>query len=148
MKPPLSYATNYQQNAFAVVTGHIKVHKHPLNGLPEVFADPDSLNNGIATGNLLRYPYPGEEGSRNVFRGDGYFEQDGSVSKTWKTFREQSLHFAWEVFNVTNSARFDTSPVTQYGGLNTQVTSGAGFGIYSNMLVQPRKQQFSLRYDF
>lgn len=148
VKPPLSYATNYQQNAFAVVTGHIAIHKHLLNGLPEVFANPDALNNGIATGNLLRYPYPGEEGSRNVFRGDGYFEQDASISKTWKTFHEQSLHLAWEVFNVSNSARFDTSSVTQYGGLNTQVTSGEGFGIYSNMLVQPRKQQFSLRYDF
>jgi hypothetical protein len=66
--PSLSYATNYQQNAFAEVTGHIKIHKHLLNGLPEVFADPDSLHNGIAIANLLRYPYPGEEGSRNVFR--------------------------------------------------------------------------------
>jgi hypothetical protein len=146
--PPLSYATNYQQPTFAVVTGHIKTHKHLLNGLPEVFADPDALNNGIATGHLLRFPYPGEEGSRNAFRGDGYFEQDGSLAKTWKTFREQSLHFAWEVFNVSNSARFDTSAVSSLGGLNIQVTSGAGFGIYSSALVQSRKQQFSLRYDF
>lgn len=148
VKPPLSYATNYQQNTFATVTGHIPTHKHLLNGLPEVFADPDSLNNGIATATLLRYPYPGEEGSRNVFRGDGYFEQDASVSKTWRVYREQSLHLSWEVFNVSNSARFDTSAVSSLGGLNTQVTSGAGFGIYSSMLVQPRKQQFSLRYDF
>lgn len=146
--PPLSYATNYQQPTFAVVTGHIKIHKHLLNGLPEVFADPDALNNGIATGHLLRFPYPGEEGSRNAFRGDGYFEQDASLAKTWKTFREQSLHFAWEVFNVSNSARFDTSAVSSLGGLNIQVTSGAGFGIYSSSLVQSRKQQFSLRYDF
>ncbi|HYK34872.1 TonB-dependent receptor [Alloacidobacterium sp.] len=146
--PPLSYATNYQQNTFAVVTGHISTHKHLVNGLPEVFADPDALNNGIATGNLLRFPYPGEEGSRNFFRGDGYFEQDTGVSKSWKTFREQSLHFSWEVFNVSNSARFDTSAISSLGGLNTQVTSGAGFGIYSSQLVQSRKQQFSLRYDF
>ncbi|MCL6464355.1 MAG: carboxypeptidase-like regulatory domain-containing protein [Acidobacterium ailaaui] len=146
--PPLSYATNYQQPSFAVVTGPIKIHKHLLNGLPEVFADPNSLNNGIATGFPLRYPYPGEEGSRNAFRGDGYFEPDASLAKTWKTVHEQSLHFAWEVFNVTNSARFDTSAVSSLGGLNIQVTSGAGFGIYSSTLVQSRKQQFSLRYDF
>src|SRR5579875_1938464 len=72
---------------------------------------------------------------------DGYFEPDASRAKTWKTVHEQSLHFAWEVFNVTNSARFDTSAVSSLGGLNIQVTSGAGFGIYSSTLVQSRKQQ-------
>jgi hypothetical protein len=132
-----------------VVTGHISVHKHlTSSGLPEVFADPDALNNGIATGSPLRFPYPGEGGSRNAFRGDGYFEPDGSLSKSWKIHEEQTLRFAWEVFNVTNSARFDTSPISINGGLNTAVTSGAGFGIYSSQLVQSRKQQFSLRYDF
>lgn len=147
--PPLSYATDYQQNTPAVVTGPIKIHKHLIaGGSPEVFADPNSLNNGIATGHPLRYPYPGEGGSRNAFRGDGYFEQDASISKVWKTFHDQTLRFAWEVFNVTNSSRFDTSPISSNGGLNTQVTSGAGFGIYSSELVQSRKQQFSLRYDF
>ncbi|MGH9615708.1 MAG: hypothetical protein ACRD28_03120, partial [Acidobacteriaceae bacterium] len=147
--PPLSYNTDYQQNTFAVVTGPIKVHKHFVaGGVPEVFADPDALNNGIATGSPLRYPYPGEGGSRNVFRGDGYFEQDGSLSKVWKTHSDQTLRFAWEVFNVTNSSRFDTSPISAFGGLNTQVTGGASFGIYSSSLVQTRKQQFSLRYDF
>jgi hypothetical protein len=147
--PPLSYATDYQQNTPAVVTGPIKIHKHFVSGgLPQVFANPDALNNGIATGHPLRYPYPGEGGSRNAFRGDGYFEQDASLAKTWNTFRNQTLRFAWEVFNVSNSSRFDTSAISSNGGLNTQVTSGAGFGIYSSSLVQTRKQQFSLRYDF
>ncbi|MGO8720877.1 MAG: carboxypeptidase regulatory-like domain-containing protein [Acidobacteriaceae bacterium] len=147
--PPLAYATNYQNLTPAVITGPIKVHKHLVaGGLPEVFADPNALNNGIATGHPLRYPYPGEGGSRNAFRGDGYLEQDASISKVWRTFRDQTLHFAWEVFNVTNTARFDTSPISINGGLNTAVTSGAGFGIYSSSLVQTRKQQFSLRYDF
>ncbi|MGB6134218.1 MAG: TonB-dependent receptor [Acidobacteriaceae bacterium] len=146
--PPLAYSTNYQNTTPAVVTGPIKVHKHLVDGLPEVFADPNALNNGIATGSPLRYPYPGEGGSRNYFRGDGYFEPDASVAKVWKTFESQELRFAWEVFNITNSARFDTSPISINGGLNEAVTSGAGFGIYSSQLVQSRKQQFSLRYDF
>ncbi len=80
---------------------------------------PNALNNGIATGHPLRYPYPGEGGSRNDFRGDGYFEQDASISKVWNTFHNQTLRFAWEVFNVSNSSRFDTSPVSSLGGLNT-----------------------------
>lgn len=147
--PPLTYNTDYQQNTPAVITGPIKVHKHLVaGGLPEVFADPDALNSGIATGHLLRFPYPGEGGSRNDFRGDGYFEQDASLYKVWRTYRAQTLRFGWEVFNVTNSSRFDTSAISSVGGLNTQVTSGAGFGIYSSSLVQTRKQQFSLRYDF
>jgi hypothetical protein len=147
--PPLSYATDYQQNTPAVITGPIKIRKHLVaGGLPEVFDDPNALNNGIATGHLLRFPYPGEGGNRNAFRGDGYLEQDASLSKVWKTYRDQTLRFAWEVFNVTNTSRFDTSAISALGGLNTQVTSGAGFGIYSSELVQSRKQQFSLRYDF
>jgi hypothetical protein len=146
--PPYAYATNYQQQSLAVVTGHIQMHKHLVNGLPEVFAHPNQLNNGIATGFPLRYPYPGEAGDRNVFRGDGYFEQDSSLAKIWHTYRDQTLRFAWEVFNVTNTARFDTNTISSLGGLNNVVTSGPAFGIYSSELVQSRKQQFSLRYDF
>ena len=58
------------------------------------------------------------------------------------------MRFAWEVFNVSNSSRFDTSAISALGGLNNTVTSGEGFGVYSHQLVQSRKQQFSLRYDF
>jgi hypothetical protein len=132
-----------------VITGPIKIHRHiNAQGLPEVFSDPDALNNGIASGSPLRYPYPGENGQRNPFRGDGYFEQDGSLAKVLKTREGQALRFSWEVFNVSNSARFDTSVISALGGLNNVVTSGEGFGVYSHQLVQSRKQQFSLRYDF
>jgi hypothetical protein len=146
--PPLAYSTNYQFAGSAVKTGPVKIRKHLVGGVPQVFDNPNALNNAIGTGFPLRYPYPGEAGSRNVFRGDGYFEQDGSLSKTWKIYRGQTLRFAWEVFNVTNSSRFDTSPVSSLGGLNTIITGGASFGVYSSSLVQTRKQQFSLRYDF
>jgi hypothetical protein len=57
------------------------------------------------------------------------------------------LKFAWEVFNATNSVRFDTNPVTHLGGLNNQLTSGT-LGQYSSTLTIPRVQQFSLRYTF
>ena len=123
------------------------MHRHLLGGLPEAFADPDALNTGIASGTPLRYPYPGEAGQRNIFRGDGYFEPDASLTKSWKTFHGETLRFSWEVFNISNSARFDTSPISSFGGLNDMVTS-SGLGIYSSQLVQSRKQQFSLRYDF
>jgi hypothetical protein len=149
VNPPYAYATNYQNTSLAVKTGPIKIHKHiNAQGLPEVFADPDSLNNGIATSYPIRYPYPGENGQRNAFRGDGYFEQDASLAKAWKLHESHTVRFAWEVFNISNSSRFDTSPISSLGGLNNTVTSGLGFGVYSHQLVQSRKQQFSLRYDF
>lgn len=145
---PYSYATNFAFLSAVVKTGPIQMHRHLVNGLPEAFANPDALNNGIASGTPLRYPYPGEAGQRNIFRGDGYFEPDASLSKSWKTFHAQTLRFSWEVFNVSNSARFDTNPISSFGGLNNSVTSGPAFGVYSSQLVQSRKQQFSLRYDF
>lgn len=144
---PYAYPTNFAFESAVVPTGPIKMHRHLQDTLPEAFADPNALNTGIASGHPLRYPYPGEAGSRNVFRGDGYLEQDGSLSKVWKTYRDQTLRFAWEVFNVTNTSRFDTNPISSFGGLNNTVTS-AGLGVYSSQLVQSRKQQFSLRYDF
>ena len=147
--PPLAYSTNYQFAGSAVQTGPVKIRKHFVaGGLPQVFDNPNALNNEIGNGFPLRYPFPGEAGNRNNFRGDGYFEQDASISKVWNTFHNQTLRFAWEVFNVSNSSRFDTSPVSSLGGLNTIITGGASFGIYSSTLVQTRKQQFSLRYDF
>jgi hypothetical protein len=147
------YATDTEAGTPVVVTGPVAVHKHldwDVGGLPEVFANPNALQNGITTGFPIRYAYPGEGGARAPFRGDGYFEPDGSLSKSWKTFHEQTLRFGWEVFNVTNSSRFDTNPLIfpGFGSLNETVGSGAGFGIYSSPLVQSRRQQFSLRYDF
>ncbi len=139
------WATNWQQESFGVNTGNVKVHKHlDANGAPQVFADPQAINSGIQTGGSpIRLPYPGEAGERNKFRGDGYFDVDGSLTKTWRLYRENTLSFAWDVFNVTNSVRFDTNPLT----FNGQLTSGS-LGVYSSLLTTPRVQQFSLRYAF
>ena len=80
-------------------------------------------------------------------RGDGYFDIDTAVAKIWLLPRGESVRFDWEVFNATNSVRFDDSPVSSFGGLNEQLESGT-LGIYSSLLKQSRKQQFSLRYSF
>jgi hypothetical protein len=114
----------------------------------DILCRPRALNNGIGSPSPLRYPYPGENGQRNNFRGDGYFDQDGGLAKILKTHEGQSLRLSWEDFNVSNTSRFDTSVISPLGGLNNVVTSGQGFGVYSHQLVQSRKQQFSLRYDF
>ena len=89
----------------------------------------------------------GEAGQRNKYRGDGYFDVDSGLSKVWKLHEAMDLKFAWEVFNATNSVRFDTNPTTSQGGLNNQLTSGT-LGQYSSTLTIPRVQQFSLRFTF
>lgn len=139
------WSTNWHIQSYGVRTGPVKLHKHlDQNGEPQVFENVSALNNGIiGQGNPIRIPYPGEAGERNNFRGDGYFGIDSGVSKTWSVSERHSLKFAWEVFNVTNSVRFDTDPTS----LGNNLTTGS-LGIYSATLTTPRVQQFSLRYAF
>jgi hypothetical protein len=53
------------------------------------------------------------------------------------------LKFAWEVYNVSNSARFDVSPAS----LNAGLSSGS-IGSYGATLTTYRRMQFGLRLDF
>lgn len=136
------WTTDWQIESFGVVTQPIKMRRHfDQNGNPQFFDDPDAINNGIATGGPIRLPYPGEAGQRNNFRGDGYFNVDAGLDKTWKIRELGSLKFAWEVYNVTNTVRFD--PAFIGSGL-----TGGNLGIASALLTVPRRMQFSLRYDF
>jgi hypothetical protein len=135
------YPTSYILYSYMVQTGAIKTGAHILNGQPQVFADPQGLLNGVSAGNPWRLPYAGEVGSRNNLRGDGYFGIDTGVAKTWTIREGHSLKFAWEVFNATNSLRFDVRSILNVEG-------EAGFGGYQSLLTAPRVQQFSLRYQF
>ncbi len=142
------WTTDWQIGSNMVQTGYIKTHKHiDSTGSPQVFQDPDAINNGVAVGNPLRFPYPGEAGQRNNFRGDGFFGIDSGLSKNWNITERQAIRFTWEVFNVSNSVRFDTNPQSAAGGLTTQAQNG-GLGKYASTLTNPRIQQFSLRYSF
>lgn len=136
------WTTDWQIGSYGVITAPVKIHRHfDTNGNPQYFGDPTAVNNGIATGNPIRLPYPGEAGERNNLRGDGYFDIDSGLSKTWKLGEFGALKFAWEVYNTTNTVRFD--PASIDGGL----TSG-NLGIATNLLTQSRRMQFALRYEF
>jgi hypothetical protein len=137
-----NWSTNWTQVSWLVQTAPISLKKHiGSSGVPQVFADPSLLQNGYLAESPVRNAYPGEAGQRNHFTGDGYFGIDSGLAKSWVVHEGQSLKFAWEVFNVTNSVRFDVH------SLNNDVSSG-GFGDYSSTLTTPRVQQFSLRYSF
>jgi hypothetical protein len=136
------WSTDWQIESFSVVTGPLQQHRHfDQNGNPQYFTNPNAINNGVATGTPVRLSYPGEAGERNFLRGDGYFDIDTGLNKSWKFGEFGSLKFGWEVYNVTNTVRFDPASI---GG---QMTSG-NLGIASSLLTAPRRMQFSLRYDF
>ena len=133
------WGTNWDEKSNMIQTGPIKTHTHiDSNGAPQVFADSqEALTN-------MRNPYPGEAGQRNNFRGDGYFGVDASLSKSWKMRENSGLKFAWDIFNVSNSVRFDVNPLTS---IQNMTTSGE-FGVYGATLTKPRVQQISLRFWF
>ena len=89
-----------------------------------------------------RFPFPGESGDRNNFRGPGYFGIDMAIRKAWKFTERQNLAFSWEVFNITNSVRFDAA--------NTfpAIDTAGSFGTYANTLTRPRVMEFALRFSF
>jgi len=92
----------------------------------------------------FRFDLPGESGVRNVVRGDGFFNIDMGLSKRWKMpwAEKQSLQFRWEVFNITNSVRFDVD------SNSPSIDNVTEFGKYTGILTNPRIMQFALRYEF
>jgi hypothetical protein len=137
------WTTDWQIEGSGVVTGKVQMKRQVVNGAPTVFANANAINSGTANGSPIRLSYPGEAGQRNVFRGDGIFGIDSGLSKSWQFGEYGALKFAWEVFNVTNSVRFNDNPL--YFG--NQLTGG-NLGTYSAMQNLPRRMQFGLRYDF
>ena len=134
----LGWSTNFDSLSWVVATGQIQSggHKRDTGGQPNALTDPATALSNI------RLPYTGETGQRNFFRGDGYFSIDSGLDKVFNTFEGRQLKFSWEVFNVTNSVRFDPASISNnpYGG--------ESFGRYSALLTQSRRMQFALRYSF
>ena len=132
------WGTDWDEKSNMIQTGPIRTHTHIDNGAAQVFADPSKVLEN------LRNPYPGEAGQRNNFRGDGYMGVDARLAKNWTVHEREGFRLAWEVFNVSNSARFDVNPLTS---LQNMTTSGE-LGVYGATLTKPRVHQLSLRYSF
>jgi len=144
MNCSLCWPTNWNVmgNAELVTPGVLPttaVVRNAIDGWPSAFAD------AAGAVNYFRYALPGEVGIRNQFRGDGYFNIDLSLSKSW-TLPVGALRFRWDTFNVTNTPRFDTATVTMY-------PDRPGFGRYNSTMATcdgraGRCMQFALRYEF
>jgi hypothetical protein len=96
--------------------------------------------------NSFDYPFPGESGSRNNLRGPGYFDIDAALRKSWDLTERAKLAFGFDVYNLTNSVRFDVGSITYSG--NAAIDSGSAFGNFESLLTQNRRIEISLRLSF
>ena len=101
------WPTDWFLTAIAQMTTTPKTGTFKGNGSVNVFADPAAAQQDFTL------PLPGQVGSRNVLRGDGYAGLDMSLVKRWKMpyAETHSLQFRWEVFNVLNLTRFNAQGV-------------------------------------
>jgi hypothetical protein len=137
-----NFPTNFEMEGNADKVSGVQTGTFFSTGTPNIFS------NGPAAINAFAPAYAGESGQRNVIRGAGFFGLDLGLSKRWMMpwSEKQSLQFRWEVFNVTNSVRFDVQSALLSNSLG--LGSGTSFGNYSGLLTNPRIMQFALRYEF
>ena len=131
------WGTDWATQSFALVSGKVASGGHHIvSGEPNAFPNPSAALANIGA------PFAGISGQRNIFRGDGYFSIDGSLTKEFRIVEGQALKFQWDVFNATNAVRFDPHSI------QNNPFSASSFGIYSKQLVEARRMQLSLKYSF
>jgi hypothetical protein len=91
---------------------------------------------------MLRFGRPGEVGFRNKIRGDGYVALDFGLMKSFAIYESHRLQFRWEIFNLTNTVRFNTGALDSFPDISNS------FGRYTGTLTSPRIMQFAFRYEF
>ena len=151
--PFYSWPTNWDLESNAILvgpkpkTGQFIVAQAGGGTGPNVFKNPGTTNSSDPTAavNQFRDAYPGESGQRNELRGPGSFNIDMGLSKEWKINERQNLKLSWEVFNVTNSVRFDAGNIQN---VNNYTDSPSSFGNFINTLFKPRVMQLGARYTF
>lgn len=130
------WPTNWDEMGWADLIHPVSTGTTMRNGSPNVFKNAETASGSFD------YAYPGQSGQRDNLRGDGYYDTDMNLSKSFKTFRNQSFQIRWQVFNVFNTHRFDVA------GINDDVDAGTTFGNYTSLLTDPRTMEFGGVYSF
>ncbi len=130
------YPTNWDIQGYAELVAPIPSHANGRGKLTQRFADPAAVF--ASFGHAL----PGQSGSRNPLRGDGYFDWDEGVNKTFSVTERVKLILRWDMFNVTNSVRFDPQSI------NSTLDNPQSFGQASALLTNYRLAQFAGRIEF
>jgi hypothetical protein len=112
----------------------------------------------VAAYQSFRNARAGETGDRNVLRGPSYISLDAGLMKTFKMpWENHTLQFRWEVFNVTNTQRFDGNTISDISVGQDPFQGGqpgSDFGRFTstqtplNETKAGRIMQFGLRYQF
>ena len=147
---PTNYnITGFATNVGAFADGTNKNSQAPVANAANPAAEarlsgPNVFQNPRAALDVFGFTLPGEIGDRNNVRGDGLFNIDASLAKNiaMPYSENHKMQIRWEVFNVTNSVRFDPRDT------NLTLGSRTNFGRYLGTLQPSRVMQFSLRYDF
>jgi hypothetical protein len=147
------WATNWNAQSNSVRVRPIRSSPGDSNGDPNLFSDP------TAALQSFRDARPGEGGDRNVLRGPGYITLDAGLYKTFHLpWEGHQVQFRWEVFNVTNTQRFDASTIADLSlpqdPFVFKQTASPDFGRFTstqtplNETKAGRVMQFALRYEF
>jgi hypothetical protein len=137
----VGYPTLWDNQGYATQTGKLPGGKGPKG---QMFSNPAAAYAAFSPS------FAGQGGTRNDLRGDGLITLDAGMDKSWQLFtvkgHPDTLQFRIEGFNITNTARFDTS----ISNASLQYGVPATFGEYEgpNQLVAPRVFQAVLRYAF
>jgi hypothetical protein len=147
------WATNWNAQSNSVRVRPIEATPGDFNGEPNLFTDPTAAQQSF------RDARPGEGGDRNVLRGPGYITLDAGLYKTFHLpWEGHQIQFRWEVFNVTNTQRFDGNSIADLSlpqdPFVFKQTASPDFGRFTatqtplNETKAGRVMQFALRYEF
>jgi Carboxypeptidase regulatory-like domain len=130
------YPTNWDIEGWAQQTSKIPSSALKRGSLTQRFADPSAVFAAFS------HALPGESGTRNPLRGDGYFSWDAGLDKEFKFNERFKFQLRWEMFNITNSVRFDSHSI------DATLDNPTNFGQASVLLTNKRLAQFSGRIEF
>jgi hypothetical protein len=130
------YPTNWDIEGWASQIAPISSRAASRGSLTQRFADPATVFNSFG------HALPGDSGTRNPLRGDGYFSWDSGLDKEFQLTEKAKLQFRWEMFNITNSVRFDSHSIS------ATLDNPQNFGQATVLLTNKRLAQFSARIEF
>jgi hypothetical protein len=133
----LSFPTNWDIEGYATQISPVPARGHEVNQpLQQLF---ESLS---AAYNAFGKTLPGDSGTRNPIRGDGYFGWDAGLGKSFSLVENKQLKIGMEIFNLTNSVRFDPRSIS------LSLDNPNSFGVANSTLTDYRRTQFYGRFEF
>jgi len=135
------YNVNYDISAYCIVKPGLTTPAgngltFDQSGIPSIFANTSAVNNVVAG-------YPGQVGTRGMFRGLHMWNDDLAVSKFFRLpWEGHRLQLRAEGYNLLNHENFGTPSLN--------MASPTTFGEITSTLsgTAARVMQFALRYEF